>query len=102
MGVKGSAPEEKAPLVQVLEAAGSRIDVVVVQEDARRGWRDPIVEVCRELVPDRQDAQRSYLFFEGAQLLQAIRKGSTNPLADAEKLTEWIAKRIPGIRRFRR
>ncbi|MGC4121837.1 MAG: protein kinase [Myxococcales bacterium] len=99
---KGPAPEERPPLVQVLEAAGTAIDVVIVVDDARSGWRQPMVEICRELVPDRQDAPRSYLFFEKAQLAHAIRKGSTNPLADAEKITEWLSKKVPGTRRFRR
>jgi len=98
---KGPAPEERAPLAQILDTAGSVIDVVVLVDDGRR-WRQPMVEVCRELAPDREDAARCYLFFEHAEPVHAILKGSTNPLADAAKVTEWIARRIPGARRFKR
>jgi serine/threonine-protein kinase len=99
---KGPDPEERPPLVQILDAAGDAIDVVVLVDDGRHGWRQPMVEVCRELAPDRQDAPRCYLFFERAEPVHAIHKGSTNPLADAAKVTEWIARRVPGTRRFRR
>lgn len=99
---KGETPEKRVPLVHVLASTNGLIDVVIIADESGSGWRDPMGELCKQYAPDRYDAKSSYLFFERGALVSSLRKDLWNPLADAEKITDFLAAKVPGTQRYKR
>jgi hypothetical protein len=50
----------------------------------------------------RREAARSYLLLKGRQVVHWIRKDPFDPLSDAERVTTWLAERLPAVQRYRR
>ena len=99
---KGSEPDKRPPLCHILAAARGALDVVVLCDDGKGGWRDPMGDLCKQIAPDRYEAKTSYVMLQGGSLVHIVRKDLFDPLADAEKVSDWVAGRCPGAQRYKR
>ncbi|MGC4122973.1 MAG: protein kinase [Myxococcales bacterium] len=99
---KGPNPERRAPLIHVLNSTHGALDVVAIVDDGKGGWRDPMGDLCKELVPLRYDGKNAYVMLEGGNFQHLIRKDLFDPLTDAEKITDWVAGRNPIASRWKR
>lgn len=97
--------EDRTPFKEILEAAGSFLDVVVVVDEGRPEgmWRDPFGELCDRLYPDRREAAAAtagYVLVRGGRALAYFRKALWDPLEDAEAITAWLARAVPGVQPY--
>ncbi|HEY3450199.1 MAG TPA: protein kinase [Myxococcales bacterium] len=99
---KSLNPERRAPLIHVLNSTHGALDVVALVDDGKGGWRDPMADLCKELVPLRYDGKSAYVLLEGGVFQHLVRKDLFDPLADAEKITDWVAGRNPVASRYKR
>jgi len=106
-GVRNLRFEDKTPFKEILECAGAQLDLVVIIDEGRPEgmWRDPLGALCDRLFPARRDAAAAtsgYVLTRGGQALAYFRKALWDPLEDAEEITAYLARILPGLKAYER
>ena len=101
-GSRQLRPETRTPFKEILRVAGRCLDLVVVIDEGRPEgmWRDPFGGLCDRLLSNRRDASAAcagYLLVRGGQALAHFRKALWDPLEDAEAITAYLARIVPGL-----